>query len=148
METTCARHTVTELRLSAFSSHRGAAFPLGPLTLFTGASGSGKTTALRAYEALARLGAGASLREVFADPVACVPEGAPADGQGRRGFRFGCTVDGPAGPVRLDLAVQAGELVALAAAFCAEAPVRLMAAIDDASLAPEVAGVTVVDLGA
>ncbi|MDX3853369.1 ATP-binding protein [Streptomyces sp. AK02-01A] len=101
------RPTVTELRLSAFTSHRGAAFPLGPMTLFTGASGSGKTTALRAYESLARLGAGAALGEVFPDPVACVPERAVADAQGRRGFRIGCTVDGPAGPVRLDLAVQA-----------------------------------------
>ncbi|MFJ1748479.1 ATP-binding protein [Streptomyces sp. NPDC088116] len=107
MEATCTRPAVTELRLSAFTSHRGAAFPLGPMTLFTGASGSGKTTALRAYESLARLGAGASLREVFPDPVACVPERAAADAQGRRGFRIGCTVDGPAGPVQLDLAVQA-----------------------------------------
>ncbi|MFJ2443054.1 MULTISPECIES: ATP-binding protein [unclassified Streptomyces] len=102
-----ARPGVTELRLSAFTSHRGAAFPLGPLTLFTGASGSGKSTALRAYESLARLGAGASLGEAFPDAAACVPERAAADAQGRRGFRIGCTVDGPAGPVRLDLAVQA-----------------------------------------
>ncbi|MFE3601596.1 ATP-binding protein [Streptomyces sp. NPDC059142] len=101
------RPVVTELRLSAYTSHRGAAFPLGPVTLFTGASGSGKSTALAAYESLARLGAGATLGEVFPDPVACVPERAAADAQGRRGFRIGCTVDGPAGPVRLDLAVQA-----------------------------------------
>jgi hypothetical protein len=101
------RPAVTELRLSAFTSHRGAAFPLGPLTFFTGASGSGKSAALRAYEALARLGAGAPLREAFPDPVSCVPERAAADAQGRRGFRIGCTVDGPAGPVQLDLAVQA-----------------------------------------
>ncbi|MFC9428122.1 ATP-binding protein [Streptomyces sp. NPDC056987] len=98
---------VTELRLSAFTSHRGAAFPIGPVTLFTGASGSGKSTALAAYESLGRLGAGATLGEVFPDPVACVPERAAADAQGRRGFRIGCTVDGPAGPVQLDLAVQA-----------------------------------------
>ncbi|MFF1956448.1 ATP-binding protein [Streptomyces sp. NPDC058220] len=107
MEAIRTRPAVTELRLSAFTSHRGAAFPLGPITLFTGASGSGKTTALRAYESLARLGAGASLRDVFPDPVACVPERAAADAQGRRGFRIGCTVDGPAGPVQLDIAVQA-----------------------------------------
>ncbi|WP_406399078.1 ATP-binding protein [Streptomyces sp. NBC_00879] len=102
-----ARPTVTELRLSAFRTHRGMNFPLGPLTLFAGASGSGKSSALQAYEALARLGAGEELDSVFPDPSACVPESAGADGQGRRGFRIGCTVDGPAGPVQLDLAVQA-----------------------------------------
>ncbi|MFC9754016.1 ATP-binding protein [Streptomyces sp. NPDC056921] len=98
---------VTELRLSAFASHRGAAFPIGPVTLFGGPGGSGKSSALRAYEALARLGGGDPLDEVFPDPAACVPEGAAADAQGRRGFRIGCTADGPAGPVRLDVAVQA-----------------------------------------
>ncbi|MFB8033056.1 ATP-binding protein [Streptomyces sp. NPDC056004] len=98
---------VTELRLSAFASHRGAAFPIGPVTLFGGPGGSGKSSALRAYEALARLGGGDPLDEVFPDPEACVPEGAAADAQGRRGFRIGCTADGPAGPVRLDVAVQA-----------------------------------------
>ncbi|GHH37052.1 AAA family ATPase [Streptomyces candidus] len=101
------RPAATELRLSAFGPHRGAAFPLGPLTFFAGPSGSGKSTVLRAYEALARLASGEELAEVFADPAACVPEGAVADGQGRRGFRIGCTVDGPLGPVHLDLAVQA-----------------------------------------
>ncbi|MEU7583964.1 ATP-binding protein [Streptomyces sp. NPDC041068] len=101
------RPQVTELRLSAFAGHRGTVLPLGPLTLVTGPSGSGKTSALRAYEALARLSAGAELADVFADPLACVPERARADGQRRRGFRIGCTVEGPAGAVRLDLAVQA-----------------------------------------
>ncbi|MFI5746888.1 ATP-binding protein [Streptomyces sp. NPDC051644] len=98
---------VTELRLSAFASHRGANFPIGPITLFAGPGGSGKSSALRAYEALARLGSGDPLDEVFPDPAGCVPEGAAADAQGRRGFRIGCTTDGPAGPVRLDVAVQA-----------------------------------------
>ncbi|MFJ1829907.1 ATP-binding protein [Streptomyces sp. NPDC088178] len=98
---------VTELRLSAYASHRGAAFPVAPVTLFAGPGGSGKSTVLRAYEALARLGAGDPLDEVFPDPAGCVPEGATADAQGRRGFRIGCTTDGPAGPVRLDVAVQA-----------------------------------------
>ncbi|MEU2283734.1 ATP-binding protein [Streptomyces sp. NPDC013178] len=101
------RPCLTELRLSAFAGHRRAGFPLGPVTLLAGASGSGKTTALRAYEALARLGGGAGLAEVFPDPVACVPERARPDAQRRRGFRIGCTADGPAGPVRLDVAVQA-----------------------------------------
>ncbi|MEU7036145.1 ATP-binding protein [Streptomyces sp. NPDC046237] len=101
-----ARPAVTELRLSAFAGHRAAVHPLGPVTLFTGASGSGKSTALRAYEALARLGAGEDLAAAFPDAAACVPERARPDAQGRRGFRIGCTVDGPAGPVRLDLAVQ------------------------------------------
>ncbi|WP_405845074.1 ATP-binding protein [Streptomyces sp. NBC_01518] len=101
------RPHLTELRLSAFATHRGAGFPLGSLTLFTGLSGCGKTSALRAYEALARLGAGSAVGEVFPDPVACVPERARPDAQRRRGFRIGCTADGPEGPVRLDVAVQA-----------------------------------------
>lgn len=98
---------VSELRLAAFASHRRAVIPLGPLTLLAGVSGTGKSTALRAYEALARLAAGDPLEDVFPDPAAWVPERAGADAQGRRGFRLGCTVEGPAGPVRLDLAVQA-----------------------------------------
>ncbi|MDT0395131.1 ABC transporter ATP-binding protein [Streptomyces edwardsiae] len=98
---------VTELRLSAFATHRAARLPLGPLTLLTGPSGSGKTRALRAYEALARLGGGAELGEAFPEPGACVPERARADAQRRRGFRIGCTADGPEGPVRLEVAVQA-----------------------------------------
>ncbi|MDG9705430.1 AAA family ATPase [Streptomyces sp. DH37] len=105
------RPVVTELRLSAFRAHRGLRLPLEPLTLLAGASGSGKSTVLEAYEALARLAGGESLGEVFGGarggPSAYVPRGAVPDGQGRRGFRLGCTVDGPAGPVRLDLAVQA-----------------------------------------
>ncbi|MBD0423697.1 ATP-binding protein [Streptomyces sp. TRM S81-3] len=101
------RPCVTELRLSAFAAHRGVAVRLGPLTLLTGPSGCGKTSALQAYEALARLGGGAALGTVFPDPVACVPERARPDAQRRRGFRIGCTADGPEGPVRLDIAVQA-----------------------------------------
>ncbi|MEW1641196.1 MULTISPECIES: ATP-binding protein [unclassified Streptomyces] len=101
------RPHLTELRLSTFAGHRGAVLPLGPLTLLAGPSGCGKTTALRAYEALARLGAGGAVDEVFPDPAACVPERARPDAQRRRGFRIGCTADGPEGPVRLDVAVQA-----------------------------------------
>jgi energy-coupling factor transporter ATP-binding protein EcfA2 len=107
MDVSAIRPTVTELRLSSFAAHRGRVLPLGPVTLFAGPSGSGKSTALRAYEALARLGSGAALGEVFPDPAGCVPEAAAGDEQGRRGFRIGCTVDGPEGPVRLDVAVQA-----------------------------------------
>ncbi|MFD5510916.1 ATP-binding protein [Streptomyces sp. NPDC127051] len=101
------RPVVTELRLSAFGRHRGAVFALEPVTFLAGPSGSGKSQVLAAYEALAGLGAGATLEEAFPDPRARIPDGALPDGQGRRGFRIGCTVDGPAGPVRLDLAVQA-----------------------------------------
>ncbi|GAA1373736.1 AAA family ATPase [Streptomyces beijiangensis] len=107
MDVTCALPTVTELRLSAFRTHRGAVFPLAPVTLFAGAGGSGKSTVLQAYEALARLASGDPLAEAFPDPAGCVPEGAEPDAEGRRGFRIGCTVEGPAGSVRLDLAVQA-----------------------------------------
>ncbi|MCZ9344741.1 ATP-binding protein, partial [Streptomyces sp. TRM76130] len=102
-----ARPCVTELRLSAFAGHRRRTVRFGPLTLLAGPSGSGKTGALRAYEALARLGGGAEAGAVFPDPVGCVPDEARPDAQRRRGFRIGCTADGPAGPVRLDLAVQA-----------------------------------------
>ncbi|MFF8997211.1 AAA family ATPase [Streptomyces achromogenes] len=101
------RSRITELRLSAFAGHRGAGFPLGPVTLFAGPSGAGKTTALAAFEALARLGGGAPLAEAFPDPAACVPERARPDAGGRRGFRIGCTAEGAEGPVRLDIAVQA-----------------------------------------
>ncbi|WP_327301138.1 ATP-binding protein [Streptomyces goshikiensis] len=101
------RPVLAELRLSAFASHRRAAFSFGPVTLLAGASGSGKSQVLGAYEALAALGSGATLEEVFPDPSALVPERAVPDADRRRGFRIGCTVDGPVGPVRLDLAVQA-----------------------------------------
>ncbi|MEU0025862.1 ATP-binding protein [Streptomyces sp. NPDC006335] len=101
------RPCLTELRLSAYAGHRRAGLPLGPLTLFAGPSGSGKTSAFRAYESLARLGGGASLGEAFPRPAACVPDRARPDAQRRRGFRIGCTADGPEGPVRLDVAVQA-----------------------------------------
>ncbi|WP_419998524.1 AAA family ATPase [Streptomyces boninensis] len=105
------RPGLTELRLSAFKSHRGATLPVSPLTVLTGASGSGKSSALQACRVLARLGGGALLAEAFGlvtgGAGACVPYGAQADPQGRRGFRIGCTVDGPAGEVRLDVAVQA-----------------------------------------
>lgn len=101
------RPVVPELRLSAFAVHRAAVLPLGPVTLLRGPSGSGKSSALRAYEALAALGAGAGLAEALPDAADLVPERARPDAQGRRGFRIGCTVDGPAGPVHLDVAVQA-----------------------------------------
>ncbi|MEV5321740.1 ATP-binding protein [Streptomyces sp. NPDC052687] len=101
------RPHLSELRLSAFAGHRGVALPLGAVTLLAGPSGAGKSSALRAYEALARLAGGVPVGEVFREPVACVPERMAPDAQGRRGFRIGCTADGPEGPVRLDLAVQA-----------------------------------------
>ncbi|MEU9859014.1 hypothetical protein AB0E19_37780, partial [Streptomyces sp. NPDC047974] len=104
---TLPRPAVTELRLSAYAGLRRAAYALGPVTLFAGPSGSGKSTVLGAYEALARLGAGEPLGEVFPRPADLVPDSARPDAQGRRGFRIGCTVDGPVGPVRIDLAVQA-----------------------------------------
>jgi energy-coupling factor transporter ATP-binding protein EcfA2 len=115
MTTSALRPTVTELRLSAFKSHRGASFALGPITLLAGPSGTGKSSVLEGLAALARLAHGDELGTVFAGPrgvvrggvAACVPEGAQPDAEGRRGFRIGCTVDGPVGPVRLDVAVQA-----------------------------------------
>ncbi|QRX94750.1 biotin transporter BioY [Streptomyces noursei] len=111
MDTDSPRPAVIELRLSAFKSHRGTTLPLGPLTLLSGDSGSGKSSVLQAYEILARLGSGDPLERavgvVAGGASACVPADARPDDQGRRGFRLGCTVDGPVGPVHLDLAVQA-----------------------------------------
>lgn len=112
MTTIHDRPVVTELRLSAFKSHRGASFGLGPLTLLAGGSGTGKSSVLEALAALGRLACGDGLDEVFGTVVrggaaACIPQGAQPDPQGRRGFRIGCTVTGPVGPVRLDVAVQA-----------------------------------------
>ncbi|WP_063836140.1 AAA family ATPase [Actinacidiphila yeochonensis] len=116
MSSSQQRPIVTELRLSAFKSHRGATFALEPITLLTGASGTGKSSALEGLALLGRLASGAELQEIFSAPrgravvrggaAACVPQGARPDGQGRRGFRLGCTTNGPLGPVRLDLAVQ------------------------------------------
>ncbi|MEU8692476.1 ATP-binding protein [Streptomyces sp. NPDC048665] len=108
------RARITELRLSAFAGHRRAAIPLGPVTVLAGPSGAGKTTALMAYEALARLAAGVPLSEAFPDPPACVPQRARPDAGGRRGFRIGCTADGAEGPVRLDVAVQAEPVLRIA----------------------------------
>nr|WP_236070718.1 ATP-binding protein [Streptomyces polyasparticus] len=122
---------VSALRLSAFAGHRGTTVPLGPLTLVAGASGSGKSSALRAYEVLARLASGAALPDAVPDPGACVPEWARPDRQGRRGFRIGCAVTGPAGRVRLDLAVQvepelriAGERLSLGDVVLMESALR------------------------
>ncbi|MDO0925280.1 ATP-binding protein [Streptomyces sp. TG1A-8] len=126
------RARVTEVRLSAFAGHRRAVFPLGPVTVLAGPSGTGKSTALTAYEALARLGGGAALAEVFADPVACVPERALPDAGGRRGFRIGCTADGAEGPVRLDVAVQAEpELRIVGERLTADGVVLLQTALRD-----------------
>ncbi|MEU4007978.1 ATP-binding protein [Streptomyces pseudogriseolus] len=125
---------VTELLLSAFAGHRGTTFRLGELTLLAGPSGTGKTTALHAYEALARLGGGAELGEVFPDPSACVPERARPDAQRRRGFRIGCTADGPEGPVRLEIAVQAEpELRIVGERLSADGLVLLETALRDPS---------------
>jgi energy-coupling factor transporter ATP-binding protein EcfA2 len=103
---TTLRPHLTELHLSTYAGHRRTTLPLGRLTLLTGPSGSGKSRALEAYAALARLAAGADLTEAFPAPATCVPRTARPDPQHRRGFRIGCTADGPAGPVRLDVAVQ------------------------------------------
>src|SRR5690606_31627401 len=78
-----------------------------PPTFLAGPGGGGKSTALRAYEALARLGGGARLDDAFPEPGAFVPERSRADAQHRRGFRIGRTAGGPEGPVRLEVAVQA-----------------------------------------
>ncbi len=77
MNTYSARPAVTELRLSAFKIHRGVTLPIGPLTLLAGESGSGKTSALQAYEILSRLGSGEPLAhavgKVAGGSEACIP---------------------------------------------------------------------------
>ncbi|MEU5835730.1 ATP-binding protein [Streptomyces diacarni] len=102
---------VTALHLSAFRTLRARTVPLEPLTVVTGPGGSGRTSVLQGYEALARLAAGAALDDVFTagrgEPSPYVPQAAHPDRQGRRGFRLGCAVAGPAGPLRFDVAVQA-----------------------------------------
>ncbi|RAJ58868.1 hypothetical protein K378_05102 [Streptomyces sp. Amel2xB2] len=109
--TSTATSTVTALHLGAFRALRGRTVDLAPVTVLNGPSGSGKSAVLEAYEALARLAGGAVLDDVFGGapggPPAYVPRSARTDAQGRRGFRLGCTLGGPAGPVRFDLAVQA-----------------------------------------
>ncbi|AEW97020.1 bldA-regulated nucleotide binding protein [Streptantibioticus cattleyicolor NRRL 8057 = DSM 46488] len=105
------RPVLAEVRLSAFKRHRGAAFGLAPVTVFAGPGGSGKTSVLEALSLLALLGRGEAVEDAIAAVVrggagACAPQGGASDGQGRRGFRLGCSVAGPQGTVRLDLAVQ------------------------------------------
>lgn len=103
--------TVTELRLSAFRTLRERTVALAPVTVLSGPSGSGKSAVLEACEALAGLAGGDALEAVFGGAPggasAYVPHRARPDERGRRGFRLGCTVGGPAGPVRFELAVQA-----------------------------------------
>ncbi|MFI1721035.1 ATP-binding protein [Streptomyces sp. NPDC020489] len=133
-ETRPSRPHLSELRLAAFAVHRRVRLPLGPCTLLVGPSGSGKTSALRAYEALARLGAGGEVGEVFPDPGACVPQSARPDAGRRRGFHIGCTADGPEGPVRLDVAVQAEpELRIVGERLTADGVVLLETALRDPS---------------
>ncbi|MEU1625907.1 ATP-binding protein [Streptomyces sp. NPDC020096] len=111
MNPSSARPTVSELRMAAFKSHRDALFPLGALTLIAGSGGSGKSSALEALSILARLATGDELGGAFDGVVrggapACAPQSTRPDTRRRRGFRIGCSVDGPVGTVRLDVAVQ------------------------------------------
>ncbi|CAL9404641.1 hypothetical protein SUDANB145_01535 [Streptomyces sp. enrichment culture] len=61
-----------------------------------------------------------------------MPDEARPDAQRRRGFRIGCTADGPAGPVRLDIAVQAEpELSGVGERLTADGLVLLRTALRD-----------------
>ncbi|MEV6107715.1 ATP-binding protein [Streptomyces sp. NPDC051940] len=99
---------LTELRLSAFKGHRRRTLRLDPVTVL---AGSGKTSALQACEALARMAGGDQLDECFGavpgGARGCIPRQARPDAGGRRGFRIGVSAGGPLGEVRLDVAVQA-----------------------------------------
>jgi hypothetical protein len=96
--------TVRELRLVAFKSHVGTVLPLAPVTLLTGASGSGRGNLLDGLAALSGLAGGAGLEEalgrVRGGLAGCAPHG-------RQGFRLGCTVQTARGAtVLLEVAVR------------------------------------------
>lgn len=77
---------LTELRLGAFKSFRGATLPLGQTTVLTGRNSSGKSNALDGLEVLARLAEG--------DDLADALDGRRRDGGAVRGGSKGCAPHG------------------------------------------------------
>jgi energy-coupling factor transporter ATP-binding protein EcfA2 len=94
---------VTELRLTAFKSYRDAVLPLDAVTLLHGAPGAGKSNALEALVVLSARAEGgdvaASLASVRGGAADCPPFGEET-------IRLGCSVTGPVGEVRLDVALR------------------------------------------
>ncbi|WP_445400891.1 AAA family ATPase [Streptomyces sp. LE64] len=101
---------IEEVRLTAFKSFRGEAFPLAPLTVLIGRNSSGMSNALDGLEVLSRLARGEDIAEALesrrsaSGPVrgglaGCVPHGSDR-------FSLGCTVRTGRGPVDLDVTIQ------------------------------------------
>lgn len=101
---------IEELRLGAFKSFRGAALPLGALTLVVGRNGSGKSNALDGLWVLARLAQGGEIRDALdggregpairGGVAGCPPFGEPT-------FALGCSVRTGVHRVDLDVVIQA-----------------------------------------
>jgi energy-coupling factor transporter ATP-binding protein EcfA2 len=89
--------------LTAFKSYRDAVLPLDAVTLLHGAPGAGKSNALEALAVLASLAEGeeavAALGAARGAAADCPPFGEDL-------VRLGCSVDGPVGEARLDVALQ------------------------------------------
>ena len=98
---------LTELRLSAFKSFRGAELPLGGTTVLTGRNSSGKSNALDGLDVLARLSTGEHLREALdrrrKEPVRGGSEGCGPHGSDH--FRLGCTAEYEDSSIRYDVEV-------------------------------------------
>ncbi len=100
---------IEEVRLTAFKSFRGAALPLGDLTLLVGRNGSGKSNALDGLWVLRRLASGDDIRDaldggregpaVRGGVDGCAPMGSHA-------FALGCTVRTGASRVDLDVTIR------------------------------------------
>lgn len=105
---------IEEIRLESFKSFRGAVLPLDAFTLLVGRNGSGKSNALDALWALARLASGEEIRDaldggregpaVRGGVIGCAPFGEPA-------FSLGCSVRTGDQLVRLDVTVQVEPVV-------------------------------------
>lgn len=100
---------LTQLRLGAFKSVRGARIPLGPVTLIIGRNGSGKSNILDGLAVLSALATGADLRDALdggrEGPIVrggsdgCAPLGSDQ-------FEIGCSARIGDQLVDLDLTVQ------------------------------------------
>lgn len=101
---------LTQLRLTAFKSFRGAVLPVDDVTVLTGRNSSGKSNALDAIEVLSRLASGEDLADaldgrrreggpVRGGSVGCAPHGDDS-------FELGCTVRVGHRKFSLDVRVQ------------------------------------------
>lgn len=107
---------LSEVRLTAFKSFRGATLPLSPLTLLIGRNGSGKSNAIDALEVLVRLSQGEDVRDALdgggrdeGPPVRGGAQGCAPTGSST--FSLGCTVKTGHQTVTLDVTVQVEPVV-------------------------------------